>query len=125
MKAIVNRLIYDLMYRLARPVWDTGRTPPEVVEAIEQARKKHACTVALTNYPQSRLAAVAEFTLLTSFPEHRVNAAVSSSRIAQMCVIDALYFILGSWSGDRARRLANEVEQRTEKLLRFEKSRRN
>jgi SAM-dependent methyltransferase len=38
MKAIVNRLIYDLMYRLARPVWDTGRTPPEVVEAIEQGR---------------------------------------------------------------------------------------
>jgi SAM-dependent methyltransferase len=34
MRTIVNRVIYDLMYRLGKPVWDTGRTPPEVVEAI-------------------------------------------------------------------------------------------
>ena len=37
MNARLNRLIYDLMYRLGKPVWDTGSTPPEVVEAIEQA----------------------------------------------------------------------------------------
>ncbi len=29
-----NRLIYDLMYRFAKPAWDTGTTPPEVVEWI-------------------------------------------------------------------------------------------
>jgi cyclopropane fatty-acyl-phospholipid synthase-like methyltransferase len=38
MRAILNRLIYDLMYRLAKPVWDTGLTPPEVVEAIQKER---------------------------------------------------------------------------------------
>ena len=36
MNATVNRLIYDLMYLLGKPAWDTGRTPPEVVEAIRQ-----------------------------------------------------------------------------------------
>jgi SAM-dependent methyltransferase len=36
MKAILNRLIYDLMYRLGKPTWDTGQTPPEVVEAIKK-----------------------------------------------------------------------------------------
>ncbi len=30
----MNRLIYRLMYRLGRPGWDTGITPPEVVEAF-------------------------------------------------------------------------------------------
>ena len=36
MRAILNRLIYDLMYRLGKPVWDSGLTPPEVVKAIER-----------------------------------------------------------------------------------------
>lgn len=36
MRAILNRLIYDLMYRLGKPVWDSGLTPPEVIEAIER-----------------------------------------------------------------------------------------
>jgi SAM-dependent methyltransferase len=36
MNAILNKLIYDLMYRFGKPVWDTGQTPPEVVEAINQ-----------------------------------------------------------------------------------------
>lgn len=38
MKAMLNRLIYDLMYRIGKPVWDTGTTPPEIVEAIEKER---------------------------------------------------------------------------------------
>ena len=32
----MNRLIYRLMYIFSHPRWDTGRTPPEVVEAFEQ-----------------------------------------------------------------------------------------
>ncbi len=36
MKGILDRPIYDLMYRLGKPVWDTGTTPSEVVEAIER-----------------------------------------------------------------------------------------
>jgi len=88
------------------------------VDAIRRAVKRRARTVALTNYPQSSLAVAAEFTLLTSFKEHRIHAAVSSSRIAQMCVIDAIYFLLGSWCGKRATALANDIERRTKKLLR-------
>jgi DNA-binding MurR/RpiR family transcriptional regulator len=95
----------------------TGETSL-IVNTIQRARRKRARTVALTNYPQSSLAVAAEFVLLTSFKEHRINAAVSSSRIAQMCVIDAIYFLLGSWSGKRATSLANEIELRTKQLLR-------
>jgi cyclopropane fatty-acyl-phospholipid synthase-like methyltransferase len=31
----MNRLIYRLMYRFTKPGWDTGITPPEVVEAFQ------------------------------------------------------------------------------------------
>lgn len=38
MLGTLDRLIYDLMYRLGKPVWDTGTTPPEVVEGIAKQR---------------------------------------------------------------------------------------
>ena len=96
----------------------TGQTA-SVVEAIQSARRRGARTVALTNYPQSPLARASEFQLITAFHEHRINAAVSSSVTAQMCVLAALYFILGSWGGRKANRLANEAERRTQRILRI------
>lgn len=95
----------------------TGQTT-HVVEAIRAARRRGARTVALTNYPRSPLAAASDFQLITAFREHRINAAVSSSITAQLCVIASLHFILGSWGGRKAKRLADDAEQRTQRLLR-------
>lgn len=101
----------------------TGQTA-HVTEAIRTARRRGARTVALTNYPQSPLSAASEFRLITAFREHHINAAVSSSRIAQMCVIDSLYFIVGGWGRRGARRLADEAEDRVQKMLRRRPTRR-
>ena len=95
----------------------TGETA-QVIEALRAARRKGVRTVALTNYPQSSLAKTGEFKLVTAFPEHRINVAVSSSRIAQMCVIDSLYFVVGNSVGTKARKLADEVEDRARSVLR-------
>jgi DNA-binding MurR/RpiR family transcriptional regulator len=89
-----------------------------VVEAIAHAGRRGARTVAITNYPHSPLAEASQYALITAYREHRINAAVSSSRIAQMCVIDSLYFILGSWAGKHARSLAEVEEQRAREILR-------
>jgi len=32
----MNNLLYRLMYRFTKPAWDSGVTPPEVVQAFEQ-----------------------------------------------------------------------------------------
>jgi DNA-binding MurR/RpiR family transcriptional regulator len=98
----------------------TGQTD-HVVEAVRTARRRGARTVAITNYPQSPLAAAANSRLITAFHEHRINAAVSSSITAQLCVINSLYFILGSWGGQDARKLADHAEERSQKLLRAQK----
>lgn len=74
----------------------TGTTTP-ILEAIKAARRKGACTVALTDYARSPLALASEFRLITPLHEHRINAAVSCSVPAQHCVLASLYFILGSW----------------------------
>jgi DNA-binding MurR/RpiR family transcriptional regulator len=89
-----------------------------IIEAIQTARQHGARTVALTNYPQSSLAIASEFPLITAFHEHRINAAVSSSMTAQLVVLSALYFILGSWGGRKAKRLADKAEERSQRILR-------
>lgn len=100
----------------------TGQTAA-IIEAIRRARRRGARTVTLTNYPQSPLAAAGAIRLITAYPEHRINAALSSSIIAQLSVITSLYFILGSWGGRKAKKLAMEAEQRAQRLLRAPKTR--
>jgi DNA-binding MurR/RpiR family transcriptional regulator len=95
----------------------TGQTT-SIVEGIQAARRRGARTVALTNYPKSPLAVAGEFQLITAFHERHINAAVSSSTAAQLCVLDSLFFILGSWGGSKAKRRANEAESRAQKILR-------
>ncbi len=96
----------------------TGQST-HITEAVRIARRRGARTVALTNYPQSPLAEVCEFRLITAFPEHHINTGVSSSRIAQMCVLDSLYFIVASWGGQTTQQLADEAEKMAQKMLRF------
>ncbi len=95
----------------------TGLTA-HVTEALRMARDGGARTVCITNYPDSPIAEASEFCLITSFREHRINAAVSSSHIAQLCVIDTLYFLVASSLGRRARKLADSAEDRVQKMLR-------
>lgn len=95
----------------------TGQTY-HVVEGISEAARHGACVVALTNYPQSPLADASTYSLITAYREHRINVAVSESIIAQLSVLDSLYFILGTWSGTRMKRIADLVEQRTQRTLR-------
>ncbi|MEN6534805.1 MAG: MurR/RpiR family transcriptional regulator [Bryobacteraceae bacterium] len=96
----------------------TGQTC-HVIEGITKAAQHGAYVVALTNYPQSPLAVASAYSLITAYREHRISAAVSESIIAQLLVLDSLYFILGSWSGSHAKRLADEVERRTQHMLRL------
>jgi DNA-binding MurR/RpiR family transcriptional regulator len=100
----------------------TGQSA-NIVEAIRRARRRGARTVTLSNYRQSPLAAAGNYRLITALREHRVNAAISSSIVAQVSVVTALYFILGSWGGRKAKRMADEAEQRTRKMLRAPKAR--
>ncbi len=95
----------------------TGRTA-HVLGALRMARGKGARTVCITNYPDSPIAEASEVRLITSFREHRVNAAVSSSHIAQLCVIDTLYFLVASSLGRSARRLADVTEDVVQRTLR-------
>jgi DNA-binding MurR/RpiR family transcriptional regulator len=68
----------------------TGTTV-EVVEAIEEAARHGATTVAVTNFPRSPLARTADFVLTTAARETTYRSGAMSSRIAQLTVIDCLF----------------------------------
>jgi DNA-binding MurR/RpiR family transcriptional regulator len=68
----------------------TGTTV-EVVEAIEEAAKHGATTVAVTNFPRSPLARTADLVLTTAARETMYRSGAMSSRIAQLMVVDCLF----------------------------------
>ena len=68
----------------------TGTTI-EVVEALEEAAKHGATTVAVTNFPRSPLAKTADLVLTTAARETTYRSGAMASRIAQLTVIDCLF----------------------------------
>jgi DNA-binding MurR/RpiR family transcriptional regulator len=68
----------------------TGTTM-EVVEAIEEAAKHGATTVAVTNFPRSPLARTADLVLTTAARETTYRSGAMASRIAQLVVVDCIF----------------------------------
>ena len=66
-------------------------TTTETVEALERAAQGGAITVALTNFPRSPLAAVADHVLTTAARETTYRSGAMASRIAQLMVVDCLF----------------------------------
>lgn len=70
----------------------SGRTAI-TVKALELAQANRATTIGISNYLQSPLHGASSFFFCTSFPESQVKVTALSSRIAQLCIIDALYLL--------------------------------
>ena len=61
--------------------------------AVEEARRQGALTVAISNYPAAPLAEKSDIFLCTAFSENLTRAAAVSSRISQVCILDALHVV--------------------------------
>jgi DNA-binding MurR/RpiR family transcriptional regulator len=81
----------------------TGTTS-DVVEVLEQARARGATTVALTNFPRSAIAEVADFVLTTAARETTYRSGATASRLAQLTVVDCLFVGVAARNRTRARR---------------------
>ncbi len=68
----------------------SGKTK-EILEIFSIARKNHTPTIALTRYSKTILATHADMVLYLSAPEISMRSAATSSRLAQLMVIDALF----------------------------------
>ncbi len=91
----------------------SGRTAI-TVEGLRVAREKGALTIGISNYPRSPLREASSLFFCTSFPENRVKVAAISSKVAQMCILDALYLLVarhkeGLWDVERINALTERM----------------
>ncbi|MFL6051401.1 MAG: MurR/RpiR family transcriptional regulator [Actinoallomurus sp.] len=68
----------------------TGTTV-DTIDALGVAKRRGATTVALTNYPRSPLAEVADYVLTTAARETTFRSGATASRLAQLTVVDCVF----------------------------------
>ncbi|MFB4313284.1 MurR/RpiR family transcriptional regulator [Actinomadura sp. 21ATH] len=68
----------------------TGATV-ETIDALEVAKSKGVTTVALTNFPKSPIAEVADHILTTAARETTFRSGATASRLAQLTVVDCVF----------------------------------
>ena len=86
----------------------------ETIEMIAEAGGRGAVTIALTSYPRSALADVADVVLLTASQQPTFRPDALSARHPQLVVLDLLYIAVAQRTHDRAhaafQRTARAVE---------------
>lgn len=71
----------------------SGRTR-NVANVASRARKKGATVIAITNFPMSQLAKRADYSLFTASFAESFNGEIISKRIAEMCIVEAMFISL-------------------------------
>ena len=71
----------------------TGTTV-DTIDALREARRNGATTVAVTNFPWSPITGAADFVLLTAARETAFRSGAMTSRTAQLTVVDCLFVVL-------------------------------
>ena len=79
-------------------------TTRETIESIVTAKAHGAHTVAITNFPLSPLAQVADLVLTTAARETALRSGATASRIAALTVVDCLYIAVAQRHLRRARK---------------------
>lgn len=77
-------------------------TTSETIEVLHDARARGVTTLAITNFPMSRLARQADITLTTAARESSLRSGATASRIAALTVVDCLYIAVAQHDLPRA-----------------------
>lgn len=63
----------------------------DTVDALAQARANGVATIAVTNFPRSALALIADHVLTTAARETTFRSGATASRLAQLTVVDCIF----------------------------------
>jgi DNA-binding MurR/RpiR family transcriptional regulator len=81
----------------------SGESQP-ILALARQAQARGVRVLALTNFPRSSLAKLADISLETAVFQEHLYGEVGSKRLAQLCVLESLYVSFMLRLGKRARR---------------------
>jgi len=74
----------------------------DIVDALRIARSRGAATIAVTNFGKSPILKVSDIVLQTVSDETEYSILALNSRIAQLAIVDALYFYIVFRKGEAA-----------------------
>ncbi len=83
----------------------------DIVEALSVARERGAFTIAITNEGKSPILKVSDVVLSTAAEETKHNLLALNSRIAQLSIIDTLYFYIVYQKNEKAMEAINQTEK--------------
>ena len=83
----------------------------DIVDALRIARERGAATICLTNYGKSPIIKVSDIVLQTVSDETRYSILALNSRIAQLAIVDSLYFYIVLRKGEAAVSAIAETEK--------------
>ena len=83
----------------------------DIVDALRIAKARGASTICLTNYGKSPIIKVSDIVLQTYSDETKYSILALNSRIAQLAIVDALYFYIVFRKGDAAMKAISETEK--------------
>lgn len=86
----------------------------DIIEAMEVAKSCGATTVSITNYGKSPISRVSDIELNTAADETKFTMLALSSRIAQLCIIDAIYLYVVMRRDKAATTAISKVEKALE-----------
>lgn len=86
----------------------------DIIEAMEVAKSCGATTISITNYGKSPIARVSDIELNTAADETKFTMLALSSRIAQLCIIDAIYLYVVMRRDKAATTAISKVEKALE-----------
>ena len=82
----------------------------DIIDALQIARDHGAATITITNAGKSPILKYSDIVLNTSAMETRYNILALNSRIAQLSIIDALYFYVVYNNSEKAIESIKETE---------------
>lgn len=88
----------------------TGTTR-DTVEALQEAKRQGATTIALTNFPRSPLAGVADLVITTAARETTFRSGAMASRLAQLTVVDVLFVAVAARSYAKTQRALRRTRE--------------
>jgi DNA-binding MurR/RpiR family transcriptional regulator len=85
----------------------------DVTDALSRAKSNGATTIAITHRPTSPITKVADITLVTAAKQTAFRSDASSSRIAQLTIIDTLYVGVAHTNLERSRQMIERTREAT------------
>ncbi len=85
----------------------------DVTDALARARSHGATTICITHRPSSPITKVSDVVLVTAAQQTAFRSEASSSRIAQLTIIDTLYVGVGNRNPERSLRMIERTREAT------------